>query len=55
MGRVARCRRVMLDEAHAVYHVGLFLEHLGLESLDQLPPLAPFLPERETTNVPDGE
>ena len=34
---------------------GLFLEHLGLESLDQLPPLAPFLPERETTNVPDGE
>ena len=34
---------------------GLFLEHLGLESLDQLPPLAPFLPEREATNVPDGE
>ena len=28
MGRVARCQRVMLDEEHAVYHVGVILEHL---------------------------
>ena len=34
---------------------GLFLEHLGLESRDQLPPPAQCLPERETTKSADGE
>lgn len=28
MGRVARCQRVMLDDEHAVYHVGVLFEHL---------------------------
>ncbi len=31
---------------------GLFLEHLGLESLDQLPPLAPFLPDARPPTSP---
>ena len=36
MGRVARCQCVMLDEEHAVYHVGLFLEHLSRRTLNAI-------------------
>ena len=36
MGRVARCQRVMLDEEHAVYHVGLFLENLSRRTLNAI-------------------
>jgi segregation and condensation protein B len=37
---------------------GLFLEHMGLDSLDQLPSLAPFMPpisEMENTEVEHSE
>ncbi len=32
----------------------LFLEKLGLDSLDQLPPLAPFLPD-DVHEIADGQ
>ena len=31
--------------AHLYRTTGLFLEKLGLDTVDQLPPLAPFLPD----------
>jgi segregation and condensation protein B len=40
--------------AHLYRTTPLFLEKLGLESLDQLPPLAPFLPEDVDDLDPDA-
>ena len=36
MARVARCQKVMLDETHAVYHVGAVLEHLDRRTMNQV-------------------
>ena len=36
MARVARCQQVMIDEEHAVYHVGALLEHLDRRTMNQV-------------------
>ena len=36
MARVARCQKVMLDEEHAIYHVGAYLEHLERRTMNQV-------------------
>jgi segregation and condensation protein B len=40
--------------AHLYRTTSVFLEKLGLDSLDQLPPLAPFLPDDVTGLDPDA-
>ncbi|HEX6968197.1 MAG TPA: SMC-Scp complex subunit ScpB [Micromonosporaceae bacterium] len=51
-GLIEECGVERETGAHLYRTTGLFLEKLGLDSLDQLPPLAPFLPEN-VEEIPD--
>ncbi|WP_284045918.1 SMC-Scp complex subunit ScpB [Actinoplanes maris] len=44
-GLIEECGTESETGAHLYRTTGLFLEKLGLNSVDQLPPLAPFLPD----------
>jgi segregation and condensation protein B len=44
-GLIEECGTESETGAHLYRTTGLFLEKLGLDSVDQLPPLAPFLPD----------
>ena len=44
-GLIEECGTEGETGAHLYRTTGLFLEKLGLNSVDQLPPLAPFLPD----------
>jgi segregation and condensation protein B len=44
-GLIEECGTEPETGAHLYRTTGLFLEKLGLDSVDQLPPLAPFLPD----------
>ncbi|MEV6490507.1 SMC-Scp complex subunit ScpB [Actinoplanes sp. NPDC051633] len=44
-GLIEECGTEPESGAHLYRTTGLFLEKLGLDSVDQLPPLAPFLPD----------
>jgi segregation and condensation protein B len=44
-GLIEECGAEPETGAHLYRTTGLFLEKLGLDSVDQLPPLAPFLPD----------
>jgi segregation and condensation protein B len=44
-GLIEECGSEPESGAHLYRTTGLFLEKLGLDSVDQLPPLAPFLPD----------
>ena len=44
-GLIEECGTEPESGAHLYRTTNLFLEKLGLDSADQLPPLAPFLPD----------
>lgn len=52
-GLIEECGTEPETGAHLYRTTNLFLEKLGLDSLDQLPPLAPLLPEN-LEEIPDG-
>jgi segregation and condensation protein B len=52
-GLIEECGTEPQTGAHLYRTTNLFLEKLGLDSLDQLPPLAPFLPEN-LEEIPDA-
>jgi segregation and condensation protein B len=53
-GLVEECGTEPETGAHLYRTTGLFLEKLGLDSVDQLPPLAPFLPD-ELDEIADAQ
>jgi segregation and condensation protein B len=53
-GLIEECGAEPDTGAHLYRTTGLFLEKLGLDSVDQLPPLAPFLPD-ELDEIADAQ
>jgi segregation and condensation protein B len=54
-GLIEECGTEPESGAHLYRTSSLFLEKLGLDSVDQLPPLAPFLPDNVDEIADDGQ